>query len=601
MKKKFIALTLLAVATGALAVSCDNTNDSSSDPSADTSSSSSSETWATRVKITQPGTLVVGDTLKISEIVTVTPEGGKYNVVVTKGADTVVTLGDDNNTITVVGAGEAAVQLKGSTGNVLGQISITAMTAAGKALQEFSDSLSNNYLADCTWNEIKGVWAEYEEGTAYAESEGCGLLVTPSYVVDGTYGRYSAIALAKDDGTTYGFTLLDAKGTELDYSAGMEVAFANAASVDLDARVSSAYLENYFVIDGLLNVLDYTEGEDGWFTLNDGTTSTTLIQNLLGMVVSSYTGVGAKVKLTDGVLTGEVKFDYESTVGCSIEFTVKKDYKVAVLETAAAEAEPPAKTDVTALANTYAQFKHNYVMSWEVGNFAKITGGLVKGYINNVVGLTYYTENAVIYGYAFRDETTGEIVKDSGNIGGYYADDTGFYEISLDTESNVIVKSSTADSSLAGYTSVYDVYVTAQDMTSDILNGADLTDLGADTYDQEHYSYNASYDSMGLFGIIEKMTPRFYSIYFSNNAKDYAKFSTGYIINAGSAVATYVGINSWFDKEMTTSGVLGWQTVLSSAGQAVDAIGKKSYEAFASLFSDPSASTDTDSSSSAAE
>ncbi len=594
MKKKFIALTLLAVATGALAVSCDNTNDSSSDPSADTSSSSSSETWATRVKIAQPGTLVVGDTLKISEIVTVTPEGGKYNVVVTKGADTVVTLGDDNNTITVVGAGEAAVQLKGSTGNVLGQISITAMTAAGKALQEFSDSLSNNYLADCTWNEIKGVWAEYEEGTAYAESEGCGLLVTPSYVVDGTYGSYSAIALAKDDGTTYGFTLLDAKGTELDYSAGMEVAFANAASVDLDARVSSAYLENYFVIDGLLNVLDYTEGEDGWFTLNDGTTSTTLIQNLLGMVVSSYTGVGAKVKLTDGVLTGEVKFDYESTVGCSIEFTVKKDYKVSVLETAAAEAEPPAKTDVTALANTYAQFKHNYVASWECGIFESDFSAPLKGwYKYNAVGLSYYTENAWVYAYAYRDETTGAIVKDSGKLGGYYADDTGIYQIGLDENDN-IVKATTPSSTTI--TSVYDALYTADLMTADVLDAATLTVLDTTSSGYTYYNYDATFDTMALFKIVEGMSPLGYG--FSDDAKN-AGYCQGLIIDAGTAVAQYFGERVKLSD--TLSGIQGYEVTLGNVGKAVDVIGEKSYKAFASLFSDPSASTDTDSSSSAAE
>ncbi len=587
MKKKFIALTLLAVATGALAVSCDNTNDSSSDPSADTSSSSSSETWATRVKITQPGTLVVGDTLKISEIVTVTPEGGKYNVVVTKGVDTVVTLGDDNNTITVVGAGEAAVQLKGSAGNVLGQISITAMTAAGKALQEFSDSLSNNYLADCTWNEIKGVWAEYEEGTAYAASEGFGLLVTPSYVVDGTYGEFSAIALAKGDGTTYGFTLLDAKGTKLDYSKGMKIALAEAASVDLDARVSSAYLEN-FVIDSLLNVLDYTEGEDGWFTSNDGTTSTTLIQNLLGMVVSSYTGVGAKVKLTDGVLTGEIKFDYESTVGCSIEFTVKKDYKVAVLETAAAEAEPPAKTDVTDLANHYAKFVHNYKVYWECGIFDSYYDSVSSA--NNTTGVTLYYENSIIFAYKYYDDKKSQWIADAS---GYYADSTGLYFVSLNDD-NEIVKETTA--SYPTITSVYTVKESASAMfTKDLLDAATLS-LADKSGTSTKYSYDGSFDEVAFGLKIETVSPFQYSFYkYGGELTKYVP--VGFIEDNESFISHGFVVN--YDNKNGIGYVQKYNN--DDIDTVVDVIGKKSWEAFPDYFTDPSSSTDTDSSSSSAE
>ncbi len=586
MKKKLIALTLLAVATGALTASCSPTNDSNSSAGGD--DTSVTEVWATRVKISQPDTLVVGESFKISDIVQVSLPNAtaKYSVAVTSASAGVISLGDDNNTVTVIGAGTGAIQLKGQTGNVLGQINITAMTENGKALQEWCDGLSNNFLLDATWSDINTVWAEAADEVTYESSEGMGLMVTENYVVDGTYGAYSAVSLDKADGDCYGFNLLDSKGNKVDYSTGFKTAVEGAASVELDSKVSSLYLTSYFVMDGLLNVQDYTEGDDGYFTLNDGTTAQDLIGTLFGMNTSNYTGVSAKVKLDNDVLVGTVKFDYKATAGQAVDFRLYKNVSNAVLETAVVDAEPPAKLDVSDLATSFATFGDNFVMNWQMGVFnSKFQP--VTDYISYYkAGSTYYTENSVIYAYGSGYDT------DAGDFttytaGGYTSDGTGIKEVSV-SEDNVLVEG--AEYVTTNYQSVYDIFYSAGETTLEVLNGADLT-LYAETTSYKYYTYDPSFDDMGLFATLEGMLPLTYK--FAQDEDDISGYCMGRIANYGSAMYIYlferVGLGT------LGTGYMGYICELKNAGAVNSVVGAKTWEAFPNYFSDPAAGGDSSS------
>ncbi len=586
MKKKLIALTLLAVATGALTASCEHTDNSNSSAGGD--DTSVTEVWATRVKISQPDTLIVGESFKISDIVEVSLPNAtaKYSVAVTSASVDVISLGDDNNTVTVIGAGTGAIQLKGQTGNVLGQINITAMTENGKALQEWCDGLKDNFLLDATWSDITTVWAEAADEVTYNSSEGMGLMVTENYVVDGTYGQYSAVSLSKADGDCYGFTLLDSKGEEVDYSAGFKAAVDGAASVELGSKVSSLYLTSYFVMDGLLNVQDYTEGDDGYFTLNDGTTAQDLIGTLFGMNTSNYTGVSAKVKLDNDVLVGTVKFDWKATTGQAVDFRLYKNVSNAVLETAVVDAEPPAKLDVSDLATSFANMGDNFAMNWQIGIFNS-SFQPISDYINYYkAGTTYYTENSVIYAYGSEYDT------DAGDFatytaGGLTSDGTGIKKVDI-SEDNVLTEGT--EYYTTNYQSIYDLFYKASDTTLEVLNNADLT-LLQETTSYKYYSYDPSFDDMGLFATLEGMFPLGYS--FAQDEDDISGYCMGQIVNYGTAIDIYlferVGLGT------LGTGYMGYVARLGGAGTVTSVVGAKTWEAFPNYFSDPAAGGDSSS------
>ena len=582
MKKKLTALTLLAVAAGTLVLAgCDDTP--SSDNSGDTTSSV--EAWATSVRVTQPGTLVVGETYKLSE--NVTANGGtKYTVAITSGDGTVIKLESDGDTVTVVGAGTATIQIRGASDKVLGNVSFKTLTENGKALQEFSDSLKNNFMVDCVWGEIETTWAEASEGQAYDYSEGLGLIVTENYILDAIYSvNYSAVALEKAGGAAYGYTLLDANGNELDYGhLGVEGAVKNAASVKLGSKVSGAYITDYFVMDGLLDVLDYTEGDDGYFTLNDGSQSAALVGNLLGMSTSSYTGVSAKVKLENNVLNGVVKFDYKGEAGCALEFTLKKDFKVSLLEDVVKNSEAPAALDVTDLADHYATFDNNFAMDWEIGVFSSSFAPVNGYYQYNTVGTTLFYENSVVFAYGKRDSETGEVTE--YNISGYVNGDDGIYSVVVGDD-NVIAKGTLVTDKL---TNVYDVFATGADFTKSALEAASLTLAGSGTTSSgvsyKQYTYDASFDTLGLMGICEDTLPTGYGF---ADEEDNANYCAGIILDYG------VQINGYFYERVklsdTASGLQGYKTAMYGANQVTDVIGQKSWDAFPNYFTDPSATT----------
>jgi hypothetical protein len=225
MKKKMLLISILAALTGIGMVSC-GPGDSSSN---EEPSSSIAEVWATRVKITQPGVLTVGEKIKLSQLVEVSLPNAeaKYKAEI-KSGEGVVRLIDDE--IEIIGAGTAAVQIKNQT-LTLGQINITALTENGKKLQEWVDGLNNDHLLDAVWNQIDTTWAEDTTDGTYTHTEGMGLLVTPDYVVDGTYGSYSSMFLDKADGDCYKIKLLDSAGAELDYSTGFAAQLDRATQV----------------------------------------------------------------------------------------------------------------------------------------------------------------------------------------------------------------------------------------------------------------------------------------------------------------------------------------------------------------------------------
>ncbi len=413
-------------------------------------------------------------------------------------------------------------------------------------------------------------------------------MVTENYVVDGTYEQYSAISISKADGDCYGFSLKDASGTAVDFSKGFKAAIDSAASVELDTKVSSAYLDSYFVMDGLLNVQDYTEGDDGYFTLNDGTTAQDLIGGLFGMNTSNYTGVSAKVKLENDVLIGTVKFDWKATAGQAVDFKLYKNVSNAVLDNAVTNAEPPAKLDVSDLATSFNTFGSNYVMSWEIGVFDSKFAP-VSAFINYYkAGTTYFTENSVIWAVgADYDATTNTFGSYSAE--GYTSDGTGIKEVSVD-EDNTLVEST--DYVTTKYNSVYGIFYNAGDVTLEVLNAADLT-LAAETTSYKLYTYDPTFDDMGLFGAVEGMFPIGYG--FASDEEDVSKYCMGQIVNYGSAIDVY-----FFERVNGGSDIgtvyMGYIARIASAGQATSAVGAKTWEAFPDYFSDPAAGGDTGSS-----
>lgn len=590
MKKNLIALTLLAIATGAMVAACGPTVDPSDDSSVKTPVSSSEETPVsssesseeeiepTRVAIQQPGVVTVGQTLKVSEIVTFTPAtANKYVVVSTNEEVATVT---DNETITIVGAGTCGVQIKKVGGSVLGQINITAMTEAGKNLQEFANSVTNNFLLDDWATVYSGKWADVTESSKALAEWADGILMTEKYsVVQGIFSTdYSAIALDKADGSTYSYKLKTAAGEEVDWddATSLKDALATAASVEIGDKCSSAYLNSYFVIDGILEVNDFTEGEDGWFTANDGaTTSLSVLGNVLGVATTSYTGVGVKAKMTEGAL--ELVVQYETAAyAYERHMSITTGVSNALLEDAVKNAEPPAKLDVTELASHYAAFGNNYKLHWDIGVFSSSTFAVSESYVSYCkTGTALYNDEFYLYAAANYAADAVNPDLESLSFGGFVAEASGIYKLSVD-EDGTIVKGAAPVSTQ--FSSLSDILYRAEDVDATVLDAAGLT-LTAQSGSTKQYKYDCTSDNLGLAGIIEDMSPFSYS-----NTEEWAQYTTyGIILDAGTQI-----MQAWA-VSIGSGNCQGYKQTLYGADTVTVGVGSKIWEAFPEYVSAPSA------------
>ena len=564
MKNKLVALTLIALASGLTLGACnvnggssdtpdttpdssvlpDSPDESTPDSTPDTPDSSEEDPGvpATRVKITQPDLLTVGDTLNVKEIVEFTPANADVYSVVSQDEDVAVV--ENNEIIRIVGSGSTKVNITvpTSTGKArtLGSINIKALSQEGKALQTFADALSNHYKVTGTWDWVEGKkWADVTDGDSLVEGDLLGLVVNPNYVFDFVYGQYSAIALEKDEGNAHAYTLLDENGEAL-FGDGMtgtiDEELAKAASVEIGDRVSSAYIQSYFVIENLLDVTlfkeDVRDNGDVYFYTDNAVDAIGILGGLLGMNVSSFTGYRAEVWLDDGLLKGEVKFDDPSDADLfTFEVTAGEDADIAVLEDAVKNAEPPVALDVTELADHFAQFDGNFVVEWELGLFTR------DGYFNpvegfyqyNSVGTSYYNNNTLLYGYAKRDAETGEVDIETASYNGYQAGDAGIFGVALDAE-GVFTAGTTALS--ADIKQLNAVFPYGSDITKEVLEGASLT-LKAEGTGYKYYTYDATFDNLALGAYLENLAPLGYG--FSEDSEN-ASYIEAHIIDYGTAI-----------------------------------------------------------------
>ena len=554
MKRKTLGLTLLVMASGLLIASCDKPANSS-EPDEE-SSSVVEEVEPTRVKISQPGIVVVGDTIKVSDICTFTPaEATKY---VVESGDTSIATVTDNEIITIVAAGKTTCKIKTASGSVLGTININAMTKTGKALQEWSDSLTTNYLLDASWGWYSNnSWSKVTESDTISGTDAIGLLVTENYVVDGTYGPYSAITLEKAEGSCYGFTLLNGSSEEIDYSLGFTNALKSAASVEIGERCSSAYIDSYFVYDGLLNVIEWNEtvvdGKSVFSAIN-GSTVVDLLGSLFGMVTDSYTGVGGEIEfdVENKVLSGDLRFnDSKDANICS--FTLSACQGIDVLDDAVKNAEPPAPVDVSTLVDTFAKFDKNYTVDWVCG--AWTSSGRFDTTKENAVGVTVWADNLLVNIATSRLEDGNIDYEAELDLTGYYADETGIYAVEFDE--NLVTSKGELISDK--YFSIADLGVNLADIPEAVISGASLAlDDSYAEWGIYSFGYNPAFDSMALFGYLENTS--WYNYGFSNEDPEvYKNYCEGGIEVYGDELCIFAQCRVRFSDDTTgTQGIISY-------------------------------------------
>ena len=543
MKKRTTILALLSIAAGLTLGACSPKQDSKpatpgstgGDTSVPASESGNTDVVPTRIRITQPGTVLVGDVLKVSEIVTFTPEGANQYTVTSKNTE--IATVTDNETITIVGPGATSIDITcpkpDGTEKKLGSINIKALSEEGKALQDFADSVTNRYKVTGTWDWYDDKkWEEVTAEDTLTVGDKMALVVNPNYVVDWIYGKYSAVALEKDEGNAYGYTLFDAEDNELPGNSMTDAAeeLAKAASVEIGERVSSQYIDEYFVISGLLDVTDFEEvtldNGDVHFRVTDPEKTVSLIGSLLGMSVSSFTGHSAEVWLEEGALFGEIRFDDpEDADLVSFKVVTGEAADIAVLETAVTDAEPPAPTDISALVSHLDAYKTNFALDFQVGVFTPSLQPLAS-----TIATKYKTGTALInddlmvyssYGYVL-DEESQQYVPGEISYDGFKVDKTtgSVYGVSTD-EDGLLVAGDTAivtneefkDPAAVRAATAFNV----AGLTESVLSAASLA-LAAENV----YSYTPSFDSFALGALIEEISPIGYSFAEDEDVLRYA-------------------------------------------------------------------------------
>ncbi|MCR5078518.1 MAG: hypothetical protein K6B65_01150 [Bacilli bacterium] len=610
MKNKYIALGLLALAgtlglgacggasssEASVTSSAEPTSSSETTTSEEVVTSTETEVAPTRVKITQPDIVLVGSTIKIADVCAFTPENATlYNLETSD--EKVATIGD--GVINIVGPGKASVKVtvpNGDKTKTIGTINITAMSKEGKALQDFADSVTDNYFIDATWSYYENnSWDKVTENDKFSETDVMGLVCNPNYVLDWIYHDwdevtgeyepgYNAIKIAAD-GNTYGFTFADSEGNAVPSENMTSVAaeLAKISSVTLTERVDPAYINLYFVISDLLDVTNWTEAanDDGsvYFYTENAELVVSTLGTLLGMDVSGYTGVYGEVSLSkSGTLDGTLKFnDSRDANQCTFSIAVGDGAKVAALEEAVKSATPPETTDVTPIVSALNAFAtNNFIVDWQIGVFSKTLEPIEDYYSLNNIGETLVDGDTMAYAsFGLTDE--GALDRESLAFGGLYTDTTngGVYTLSANEE-HLLTKGDAPVSGTESFTNPAQTQVAINQcpiaaLTETVLDAASLT-LAMEGI----YLYTASFDDLALGDILSGFCPFAYTGLFDD--PENAPYCEGYIGLREGVISLYIVERVRLSE--TTSCYQGVIATISSAGEAKIDIGDNLLDAF---------------------
>ena len=593
--KKFMIAGLLAMAGSMILASCkgggsssaptsegsqdaSSASDSSAIVSSDDSSvaSESSESgpnYPTKVKITQPGILIVGTSIDARDYVTVTPEGAEDYTLVSDDP-TIAAVAEDGRTINILASGSTKVSVKVPSGEkmrVLGNIKIDAMSEEGKAIQDIADSITNQFRADYVWTDYLGKTIEkWSDADKPSNTDLGTMVVSPDYVLDWFFGSYSAIHLNFDD-NYYNFGFLDADGeaVEPDTDAGdtsVADTFARIADVEILERASAAYVTQYFVLDNFLNVADWDEETDDsgshFFTIDDNDAAQEALGAIYGAVFSGFSNGCAKLWLDEESqnLRFQFAFDYfdtrelqDSVQLIDVTLSYGEGSGLAVLDNAVKTAEPPAPTDVSGLADAFAAYATNGVIDFELGIFDRnlqlldgdtaTKAGIESG---NTVGTVVLNDGIAIWESYDRDLATGEIdpenpdyggiMVDTVNGGGYLLNPSEIDPEDPESKAGLIVAEETAITGSAevntwsgskGLRAGLGLFCT-DFVTKDVLDAASLAEL-----DEGIYKYDATFDDCALGSLIATFSPYMYSNFFVAENAQYIDSNIVYDAESG--------------------------------------------------------------------
>ena len=475
----------------------------------------------------------------------------------------------------------------------LGNINIVALSEAGKALQDWADSVSNNYRMEAIFGWYSNnSWENVDPAVdAISEQNLNAAINTENYHLDWVFdGKYNAIALTQAEGEVYGFDLVDADDAVLpsDTALSLDEELAKATDVELGDRVSSAYLTDYFVIEDLLDVslFEEVENDDGSvsFTSTEGEVVLGMLGSLLSYNTTNYTGVEASMSFDaeNEKLTGWLHFNDSDANFLNFSITTK-DVGVALLDAAVANLVPPEPLDVTALSEHIAAFAGNFTMDFQVGIFNSSLSLISNFYQYNTVGgavvdddtWAYYSQN-----FDVNEEGTALVLAEP-SFGGFYVNKEeagGVYLCSADEEGK-LAKNETAMSgsdgvndpaAARGALGVFNI----EGLTKAVLEGASLSSPSENVY-----VYDATFDSLALGAIAGgELAPISYS-FFSD--PENAQYIFGQIIDAYEAQGM---IQLFFAQRVNLgasgSGYQGVKILLRTAGTSAVDLGDDLYTLF---------------------
>ncbi|MBP5091225.1 MAG: hypothetical protein J6328_01525 [Bacilli bacterium] len=578
--KKFMLAGLLAMAGSLILASCGKgaSSDASSNP-ADSSASSqdvassnvdsdlssaedvtsaseeeSQPNYPTKVKITQPGILIVGTSFDARDYITSTPEDARDFILTSDDTDVAV-VGEDGYTISIIASGSTRIRVQvpnGANLRNLGNIKIEAMSEDGKAIQEIADTISNRFRADYIWKDFSGQTTSNITGGEATSVDLGTMILTPDYVLDWFFGQYSGLRLDFDD-NYYNYAFLDAEGEEVipDPDAGDKTVadtLARAKSVEILERTSAAYVTQYFPIDGLLNIADWDEvtadSGDHYFVLDDNDASLTQFGAIYGATFSGLSNGTTKLWLDEETnnLCFQFVFDYfdsreAANVLNVIDVTLSygEGSSFALLDEAVKTAEPPAPADLSSLADDFSAYSTVGMIDFEIGLFDRELNPLygetlTKANIDhsmNTIGTVVLNDGAAAWVSADRDYLTGEVDEDTIDYGGFMVDSVNggvyFLDPSVKEEGvegsvdGLIVKDETpvsnssdikAWSGVGGARAGLGLFCTDL-INKAVLDGASLIDLGDGVY-----KYDATFDDCYLGSLFESLAPYSYGDFF---------------------------------------------------------------------------------------
>ena len=513
---------------------------SSGEGSDSSASSSAAAEYPTRVKITQPGTVLVGSRLYAPDYITTTPTNADgYTLIVKEGGESVVEI--DGKYINVIGSGNATIQVTVPNGDkvkILGNIRLSAMSEAALEIQELANSANNLFAACAVWKEVEGKKVEdVDEVNDEFDSSEFALVVTPEYVLDWTYGGYSAIKLSDD--VTYGFKVVDELGAELPGEEDETIADAweRADHVVPTQRVNNAYLTQYFVLEEVVDMTSWTEDVDAlgnpYFYQEDPAIAMSAFGNMYGMVVDSFKDGFATVRMNPDD-ENSILFDFSFNVSSKNDLGVLTDYacfvsvelivgdaaRIPLLDDAAANLNPPAPADTDPLVNAFALFTDNYYADWEIGLFDRTTmeplvgDVLVNAGVSanvNTVGMTAVNTDSVVYGHVERNYLTGELEEEQA-FGGFHVDteNGGIYSLEAD-EDGLLVQNDTMVSGSDEINTWVGACEGMAELCTHLFTKTALDNASLSLNEAGVYDYDASFDEASLSALMSTLCPFSYT------------------------------------------------------------------------------------------